>query len=128
MSAEVRYYSRSGHTRKLAEAIAKGAGCSAQAMPRALTEKTDVLFIGSGLYAASLDKNLRSWLEALDPSMVGKAVLFSTAMFSKRALALMEKILTAKGIKVESETLFAKSDPDAAALKAAEEFGRKYGA
>ena len=128
MSAEVRYYSRSGHTKKLAEAIAKGACCDVQTMPAPITEKTDVLFIGSGLYAASLDKNLKSWLEDLDPAMVGKAVLFSTAMFSKRALVLMEKILKAKGIKVETATLFAKSDPDAAALKAAEEFGRKYGA
>lgn len=126
MSTQVRYYSRSGHTKALAEAIARGAGCEALPVSTALTEKADVLFVGSGLYAAMLDKNLKVFLEALDPAMVGKAVLFGTSAITKRAFPLMRNILERKGIKVEEEYCYAKSAPSAEQLKEAEAFGAKF--
>ena len=126
MSTAIRYYSRSGHTKSLAEAIAKGAGCEAASVEKPLTERVDVLFIGSGLYAAKLDKHLKAFLSELDPALVGKAVLFGTSSLTKRMFPQMEKALAAKGIPVEQDVCYAKSQPKAADLAAAEEFGTKY--
>lgn len=125
MKAAVRYYSRTGHTKALAQAIAKGAGVTAESVPAEMTEKVNVLFIGSGLYAAFLDKHLKDYLESLDASKVGKVVMFSTSMLSKRAFPLMKKVLEAKGITVADETCYAKSMPNADLLKEAELFGKK---
>ena len=126
MSSAIRYYSRSGHTKSLAEAIAMGAGCEAASVEVALPEYVDVLFIGSGLYAASLDKHLKAFLQGLDSKNVGKAVLFGTSSITKRMFPLMEKALAAKGIPVETEVCYAKSQPKQADLEAAEAFGKKY--
>lgn len=128
MKAAVRYYSRSGHTKMAAEAIARGAGTEAFSIDDAagaLTEKVDVLFIGGALYAYGLDRHLKNYLKAIDPAMVGRAVVFSTASLSRHALDLIRKALSGKGIPVEDETFFAKSRPDDKALKEAEAFGRK---
>lgn len=128
MSAAVRYYSRSGHTKAAAEAIAKGAGTTAVSVdaPGAeLTEKVDVLFVGGALYAYGLDKHLKEYLGKIDPAMVGRAVVFSTAWLSKHALDLIKNALREKGITVEDETLFIKSKPKDDDLKRAEEFGKK---
>lgn len=125
MKSAVRFYSRTGHTKALAQAIARGAGVTAESVPAELTEKVDVLFIGSGLYAAFLDKHLKDYLESLDASKVGKAVLFSTSMLSKRAFPLMKKVLEAKGIPVAEETCYVKSMPGTEQLKEAELFAKK---
>ena len=128
MSVAVRYYSRSGHTKALAEAIARGAGCEAQSTDTPLEEKTDLLFIGSGLYAASLDKHLKEFLGKIDSSMASSVVLFGTSAISKRALSLMRKELEAKGMNVLGSTFYAKSNPTKESLEAAEKFGRKVAA
>ena len=129
MNTAVRYYSRSGHTKALAEAIAKGAGVTAVSVdrePGGLKESVDVLFIGGGLYAYGLDSHLKAYLSTLDADHVKKAVVFSTAMMSKHAIDLIKKALGAKGIPVGEEAFFAKSNPKPDQLKEAEEFARKY--
>lgn len=123
MKTAVRYYSRSGNTKLLAEAIAKGAGVPAVSVDvadAALSEQVDVLFIGGALYAYGLDSHLKTYLAGLDGSKVKKAVIFSTSWLSKHSLALIRDALTAKGIAVEEKTLYAKNKPSADYLKEAE--------
>ena len=68
MRAAVRYYSRSGNTKLVAEALAKAAGVpavSVDAADAAVTEPVDVLFIGGALYAYGIDKKLQEYLKTL---------------------------------------------------------------
>lgn len=119
----VRYYSRSGNTKSLAEAIAKAAGTAAvsvDAANAAITEPVDVLFVGGALYAYGLDKHLKTWLADLDGSKVRKAVVFSTSWLSKHSVDLIRSALQAKGIEVETEYIYAKNKPSGEDLKKAE--------
>ena len=122
MSVAVRYFSRSGNTKKVAEYIAEAAGAEAisvDAGNAALTEKADVLFIGGALYAYGIDDKLKKYLETLSSDKVGKAVVFSTSWLSKHALnnfkgeivakRLIDNALKDKGIQVEDSTLYFKS-------------------
>lgn len=112
MSVAVRYFSRSGNTKKVAEYIAEAAGAEAisvDAGNAALTEKADVLFIGGALYAYGIDDKLKKYLETLSSDKVGKAVVFSTSWLSKHALDLIKNALKDKGIQVEDSTLYFKS-------------------
>ncbi|MDD6254959.1 MAG: flavodoxin domain-containing protein [Eubacteriales bacterium] len=123
MNCAVRYYSRSGNTKALAEAIAKGAGTDAVSVDASgaeLTEKTDILFVGGALYAYGLDKHLKKWLSGLDGLQVGKAVVFSTSWLSKHSLDLIRKALEEKGIKVAQETIYYKNMPTDSQLREAE--------
>lgn len=129
MKVEVRYYSRSGNTKMLAEAIAKGAGAEAISVDSSnapITEEVDVLFVGGALYAYGLDKNLKEYLESLDGSKVKQAVVFSTSWLSKHSIVLIKRMLSQKGIKVEEDYCYAKNTPSEEDLKSAEEFAKKY--
>ncbi len=129
MSAAVRYYSRSGNTKAVAEAIAKAAGVSAvsvDAEDAAIKEPVDVLFIGGALYAYGLDSHLKDYLKTLKKEDAGKAVVFSTSWISKHSIDLIKSGLAEAGIPVEEEAFYLKSKQVAASLDAAEEFARKY--
>lgn len=125
----VRYYSRSGNTKLVADAIAAAVGTQAvsvDASNAALAETADVLFIGGALYAYGLDGKLKSYLESLDASKVKKAVVFSTSWLSRHALDLIRKELSAKGISVENETFYVKNRASEAQLQEAAAFAKKF--
>ncbi len=128
MNIAVRYYSRSGNTKLLAEAIAKGVGVEAISVDSEnskIDNVVDVLFIGGALYAYGLDKNLKAYLETLDKSKVKRAVVFSTSWLSKHSIDLIKNALIKKGIKVEEEYCYAKNTPTYNDLNAAESFAVK---
>lgn len=125
MKAAVRFYSRSGHTKMLADALAEAVGVKAVSVdsPEApLGEKADVLFIGGALYAYGIDRHLKKYLSSLDASKVGRAVVFSSASLSRHALDLIRKALEEKGIPVEDEMFFVKGKPDTSDLADAKKF------
>ncbi len=129
MSVAVRYYSRSGNTKKVAEYIAEAAGVNAvsvDASDAVLSEKADVLFIGGALYAYGIDDNLKQYLNTLSSDKVGKAVVFSTSWLSKHALAVMKNALTEKGIPVETDTLYYKSKAVDGCRDEVMKFTKKY--
>ncbi len=124
----VRYYSRSGNTKLVADAIAKAIGVKAVSVDEpgaAIKETTEVLFVGGALYAYGIDKNLKKYLENLDGSKVEKAVVFSTSWLSKHALDIIKDTLAKKGIKVEEETFYVKNKASAKQLEEAAAFANK---
>ena len=129
MNCAVRYYSRSGNTKTVAVAIAEEIGVKAISIDSAhaaLKERVDVLFLGGALYVYGLDKNMKEYINTIDPSKVGKVVLFSTASMSQHALDLMRKGLEAKGISVERETFFIKGKQASGHMREAAEFAKKF--
>lgn len=129
MNIAVRFYSRSGNTKAVAEAIAKAAGVSAVSVDQqeaAISEQVDTLFIGGALYAYGLDSHLKAYLKTLDKDQVKKAVVFSTSWISKHSINLIKKGLREKGIEVVEETFYVKNRPSDAQLKEAADFAGKY--
>ena len=124
----VRYYSKSGNTKLLAEAIGKGAGVipiSVDEDSAKITEDIDVLFIGGALYAYGLDKVMNEYLAGIDGSKVKKAVVFSTSWISKHSIDLIKKALVAKGIEVADETCYVRNKPNEKQMAEAEAFAKK---
>ncbi|WP_028243457.1 flavodoxin family protein [Pseudobutyrivibrio ruminis] len=124
----VRYYSKSGNTKLLAEAIGKGAGVipiSVDEDSAKITEDIDVLFIGGALYAYGLDKVMNEYLAGIDGSKVKKAVVFSTSWISKHSIDLIKKALVEKGIEVADETCYVRNKPNEKQLAEAEAFAKK---
>ena len=120
MSVAVRYYSRSGNTKAIAEAIAKAAGVhavSVDAPMAGLEETADVLFIGGALYAYGIDENKDS---------ARKAVVFSSTWISRHSIDLIKKGLRESGIPVAEESFYVRGKPSDTKLKEAETFAKKY--
>ncbi len=124
----VRYYSRSGNTKLVAEKIADAIGEKAVSVDQAnakITEPVDVLFIGGALYAYGIDAKLKRYIAGIDAKKVKKAVVFSTSWISKHSIDLIKKGLSEKGIPVEEEYFYVKNKANEQQLKDAAEFAKK---
>lgn len=114
MNIAIRYYSRSGNTRALAEAIAKGAGVpalSVDAPDAAIREPVDLLYLGGALYAYGLDAHIKDFLKTLDKAKVKKAVVFSTSWISRHALELLKKAWRRRGSRWRPKPSMPKTSP-----------------
>ena len=79
MKAAVRYYTKTGNTKKLAEAVAEALGVQALPITEPVTEPVDLLFLGNSYYAFSIDPEVRAFIRSLDKAKVGKIVNFGSA-------------------------------------------------
>lgn len=133
MTYAVRYYTKTGNTRRLAEAIAKELGVEAHPLEIPITEKVDLLFLGNSYYAFSIDPEVRRFISVLDKNKVGRIVNFgSAAMLNstfKKVKAEAEKV----GIPMYEKEFHCKGEfkgihkgrPNDADIAAAVEFARK---
>ncbi len=79
MKIALRYYTKTGNTKRLAEAVAGAVGAEALLLSAAIEEPVDILFLGNSYYAFSIDPEVRDFLRSLDKSKVGKIVNFGSA-------------------------------------------------
>jgi flavodoxin len=79
MKVAVRYYTKTGNTKKLAEAIGNAVGAEALPISVPITEPVDILFLGNSYYAFSIDPEVRDFVKGLPKDKVGKIVNFGSA-------------------------------------------------
>ena len=60
MKIAVRYYTKTGNTKRLAEAIAEAVGAKALPISTPIAEPVDILFLGNSYYAFSIDPEGKS--------------------------------------------------------------------
>ena len=121
----VRHFSKLGNTKKIAEAIAQGAGVKAVSIaddPK-LHEYVDILFLGGAPYANIMAPELREYAESLKAEQVGRVILFTTSNWSRRTVLALRKLLTNNGIKVDKEYFYAHMLHINGRIEAAREFG-----
>ena len=132
MKIAIRYYSRGGNTKKLADAIAEAIGVEAKTTAEPLTEDVDILFLGSSVYAYGVDDDVKKFINGINVK-VGKVVNFSTAALIKSTYKQIAKLLKEKNIPFAEEEfackgsfgMIHKGKPDAEDCKAAAAFAKK---
>lgn len=102
MNVAIRYYTRSGHTEKLAKAIADKIQVKAENISVMLAEKADILFLGCSYYAFDMDSAVKSFI-AENKDNIGKIVCFGTSAMMKSMKKPMKKVTEAYGIKLADE-------------------------
>ena len=134
MKFAVRFYTKTGNTKRLAEAIANELGVEALPLTSPITEPVDILFLGNSYYAFSIDPEVRSFVASLSKDKVGKIVNFGSAALLnstyKKVKAEAEKV----GIPMDEREFHCKGEfkmlhkgkPDAADMRAAAEFAASY--
>jgi len=78
MNCAVVYFSRSGNTKKLADGVAEVLGVTASDITTSLTEKTDLVFLGSSLYAGGFDPAVGEFIRK-NADKIGKLVCFGSS-------------------------------------------------
>ena len=104
MKIAVRYQSRGGNTRAVAEVIAKATGVKAEPIGVPLSKLVDLLFVGVGVYMWDIDTSLKSYLESIRPDSVKTIAAFSTGS-GMSGTGKIGVILKSRGFIVLDETL-----------------------
>ena len=133
MKVAVRYYTKTGNTKKLAEAIAEAVGAEALSLNTPIEEPVDILFLGNSYYAFSIDSEVRNFVRSLDSGKVARIVNFgSAAMLNstwKKVKAEADKI----GVPMDEREFHCKGEftgmhkgrPNEEDLKAAADFAKR---
>lgn len=96
MKTAVRYYTKTGNTKRLAEAVAEAVGAEALSLDYPIEEPVDILFLGNSYYAFNIDPEVREFIRKLDKNKVGRIVNFGSA-------AMLNS--TYKKVKAEADKL-----------------------
>ena len=132
MTYAVRYYTQTGNTKRLAEAIADELGVEALPITAPINGKADVLLLGNSYYAFTIAPEVRDFVAGLSQNNVGKIVNFGTAAMMKSTYKKVRAVADAVGIPVLDREFHCKGEfkgmnkgrPNEEDLKAAREFAR----
>lgn len=135
MNIAVIYRSMTGHSKKIAKAVAAEVGVTAQDIKsKPLLNDIDLLYVVGGIYSGnSLPDNLE-YMKTLTSATVKKAVLITSSVADKKGQDEVRQILVSNGIDVAEEEyrcrggfLFMKiGHPDKKEIAGAVEFARKF--
>lgn len=134
MTFAVRYYTKTGNTKRLAEAIAKELGVGAFPISEPINETVDFLFLGNSYYAFTIDPEVRAFVESLDKSKIGKIVNFGTAAMLKSTYKKVKKVADKVGIAMDKKEFHCRGEfkgihkgrPNEEDLAAAIQFVRQF--
>lgn len=132
MKIAVRYYTKTGNTKRLAEAVAAAAGVEALPISTPVTEPVDILFLGNSYYAFSIDPEVRSFIRSLDKTKVGKIINFGSAAMLNSTWKKVKQEADKAGIPMDDREFHCKGEfkgihkgrPNAEDLKAAADFAK----
>ena len=133
MKIAVRYYTKTGNTKRLAEAIGKAAGVEALPISTPITEPVDILFLGNSYYAFTIDPEVRTFVRKLDPKKVGCLVNFGSAAMMNSTWKKVKAEAEKTGIPMDEREFHCRGEfkgihkgkPDESDLKAAAAFAKK---
>ena len=134
MKIAVRYYTKTGNTKRLADAVAKELGVEALPISEPITEPVDILFLGNSYYAFSIDPEVRAFVASLSKDKVGKIVNFGSAALLNSTYKKVKAEADKVGIPMDENEFHCKGEfkglhkgkPDENDLRAAAEFARNY--
>ncbi|SCY72318.1 Flavodoxin [Lachnospiraceae bacterium XBB2008] len=134
MTFAVRYYTKTGNTKRLAEAIAQELGVEALPISEAVTEPVDVLFLGNSYYAFNIDPEVRDFVLSLDKEKVGKIVNFGSAAMLNSTYKKVKAEADKAGIPMDEREFHCKGEfkglhkgrPNDTDIRAAVEFAKQF--
>ena len=132
MKIAVRYYTKTGNTKRLAEAVAEAVGAEALPLGAPIEEPVDILFLGNSYYAFSIDPEVRDFVRSLNGSRVGRIVNFGSAAMLNSTYKKVKAEADKVGIPMDEREFHCKGEfkgvhkgrPNEEDLKAAAAFAK----
>lgn len=133
MKIAVRYYTKTGNTKRLAEAVAEAVGAEELPLSAPVEEAVDLLFLGNSYYAFSIDPEVRDFVRSLDSGKVGRIVNFGSAAMLNSTYKKVKAEADKVGIPMDEREFHCRGEfkglhkgrPNEEDLKAAAAFARK---
>ena len=134
MTYAVRYYTKTGNTKRLAEAIAKELGVEALPISEPVNEPVDYLFLGNSYYAFTIDPEVRAFVASLDKEKIGSIVNFGSAALLNSTYKKVKAVADKVGIPMDEKEFHCKGEfknvhkgrPNESDLADAARFAQQY--
>jgi flavodoxin len=109
MKTAVIYLTKTGHSKKIAEAVAAALSINAQDIKtEPELSDVDLLFIVGGIYASKSDPKMIAYIKKIDGSMVRKAALITSCASNRIKQDMVRKALGSNNIEVLADELICK--------------------
>ncbi|MCR5484558.1 MAG: flavodoxin [Clostridiales bacterium] len=134
MKFAVRYYTKTGNTKRLAEAVADALGVEAQPLSVPVEGPVDILFLGNSYYAFTIDPEVRDFIRSLDKTKVGRIVNFGSAAMLNSTFKKVKAEADRVGIPMDEREFHCKGEfkglhkgrPNDKDIKAAADFSKTF--
>jgi flavodoxin len=134
MKYAVRYYTKTGNTKRLAESVAEVLGVEALPISEPVNEAVDYLFLGNSYYAFNIDPEVKNFIRSLDKNLVGKIVNFGSAAMLNSTYKKVKAEADKLGVPMEEKEFHCKGEfkgvhkgrPNEDDMKAAAEFAKTF--
>lgn len=103
MSNAVRYFSKFGHTAKMAAIVGELTNAEPATVATPLNTHVDTLYLGSGVMMGKVDASVAEFINNLRPELVGRVICFGSCAIIKSPVPQMRQLLEAKGIVVSDQ-------------------------
>ena len=110
MTYAVRYYTKTGNTKRLAEAVANELGVEALPISEPVNEAVDYLFLGNSYYAFNIDPEVRAFVASLDKEKIGKIVNFGSAAMLNSTYKKVKAVADKVGIPMDDKEFHCKGE------------------
>ena len=132
MTIAIRYDSKTGNTRRLAQAMADALNTAAEPVSTPLPGHVDLLLLGSSVYAAGASEEIKQFILKLTPAQVGRVACFGTAALLPSTYPQVSRLLRKQGVAVDEKEFHCRGQfhfmhrgkPDESDLSAAREFAK----
>ena len=103
MKTAIRYYSKFGHTTKMANIVGELTNTRPELATVRLEEPVDTLYLGSGVFLGKVDNSIVELINTLTPDMAKRVVCFGSSAIIKSPVPQMREMLQARGITVSEQ-------------------------
>ncbi len=104
MTTAIRYFSKFGHSAKMAGVVSEVTGAKAETVATPIDTPVDVLYLGSGVMMGKISRDMAAFIRTLTPEKVKRVVCFGSCAIIKSPVPQMRKLLEAQGITVDSRS------------------------
>ena len=108
MPTAIRYFTKFGHSAKMAEVIGQVTGAKPETIAEPITEPVDTLYLGSGVLLGKISGEMARFIKTLTPEKVRRVVCFGSCAIIKSPVPQMRSLLEAQGISVDERSFTCK--------------------
>lgn len=108
MNIAIRYYTKFGHSAKMANVISQVTGSEAETIASSINDPVDILFLGSGVLLGKISNEMVNFIRTLTPDKVKRVVCFGSCAIIKSPVPQMRTLLEAQGIMVDERSFTCK--------------------
>lgn len=111
MNIAIVYYSKTGHSRKIAAAISDSLGIEAYDIKNnPALGQVDLLFIVGAIYGGKSSPELIAYAKSLDSALIGKVVLVTSCLSNMLTQDSIREVLEQKHIEVSPDEFLCKGN------------------